>query len=64
MTVNESLREYIKSHGISQTFIVNKTGISHSKLSDIVNGKRKITGEELLLIARALEVNADIFLEQ
>ena len=64
MTVNENLRDYLESHGITQKFLVDKTGITPEKISNIMNGKRKVTGEELLLIARALEVNANIFLAQ
>lgn len=62
MTVNENIKEYIESKGITQKFLVDKTGIAPEKMSNIVNGKRKVTGEELLLIAKALEVNANIFL--
>ena len=63
MNVNEKIKEYLKAHGISQAFIVNQTGITPEKVSNIMNGKRKVTGEELLLIARALDVNPNIFLD-
>ncbi len=63
MSVNEKIKEYIESHGISQKFLVDNTGITADKMSNIVNGKRKVTGEELLLIAKALEVSANIFLD-
>ena len=62
MSVNEKIKEYIESHGITQKFLCDKTGIAPEKMSNIINGKRKVTGEELLLIANALGVSANIFL--
>lgn len=63
MQVNAKIKEYVDSHGITQQFLIDKTGIAQSKMSNIMNSKRKVTGEELLLIAKALEVNANIFLD-
>ena len=63
MGVNEKIKEYIDTKGITQKFLIDKTGITPEKMSNICNGKRKVTGEELLLIARALEVNPNIFLD-
>ena len=62
-TINSKIKEYITEHGITQKFLIDKTGISQEKISNIVNDKRKITGEELLLISRALDVNPNIFLD-
>ena len=62
-TLNQKLKEYIESHGITQKFLVDKTGIAPEKMSNIMNGKRKVTGEELLLIADTLKVSANIFLD-
>lgn len=62
MSVNEKIKEYIESHGITQKFLCDKTGITPEKMSNVINGKRKVTGEELLLIANALGVSANIFL--
>ncbi len=62
MSVNEKIKEYIESHGITQKFLCDKTGIAPEKMSNVINGKRKVTGEELLLIANALGVSANIFL--
>lgn len=63
MNVNENIKKYIEAKGITQKFLTEKTGITPEKMSNICNGKRKVTGEELLLIARALEVNPNIFLD-
>ncbi len=62
MELNKKIKEYVESHGITQKFLCDSTGIAQEKMSNIINGKRKVTGEELLLIAKALNVNADIFL--
>ena len=52
------LKEYFKNRKISQYDIESKTGISQSKLSLVFNNKRKLTAEELLLIAN--EYNIDL----
>lgn len=62
MKVNQNIKEYIESHGVTQKFLCDKTGITPVQMSNIMNGKRKVTGEELLKIADALKVNANIFL--
>ena len=62
MTVNEKIKKYLEEHGITQTFIEKKTGLSQDKVSKLLNGKRKVSAEELGLIASALNVDANIFL--
>ncbi len=62
MGVNEKIKQYLEEHGISQTFLVNKTGIAQEKISNMINGKRNITAAELGKISKALNVSADIFL--
>ena len=63
MGLNENIKKYISEHGITQKFLSESTGIAQEKMSNIINGKRKVTGEELLKIARALNVDANIFLD-
>ena len=63
MGLNENIKKYINEHGITQKFLSESTGIAQEKMSNIINGKRKITGEELLKIANVLNVNANIFLD-
>ena len=41
MEVNEKIKQYLDEHGISQAFLVNKTGIAQEKISNMINGKRK-----------------------
>ncbi len=63
MGLNENIKKYMEEHGITQKFLIDSTGIAQVKISNIMNGKRKVTGEELLKIARALNVDANIFLD-
>ncbi len=63
MEANKKLREYLDSHGITQAFLVKKTGLSHWVVSNIMNGKRRVSADELGKISQALNVSADIFLK-
>lgn len=47
----EYLNDYFKKNEITQREIEQKTGISQSKLSMTFTGQRKLTAEELVLIA-------------
>lgn len=55
--ISNYLKEYFKNRKISQYDIENKTGISQSKLSLVFNNKRKLTAEELLLIANKYNID-------
>ncbi|MCM1130116.1 MAG: helix-turn-helix transcriptional regulator [Roseburia sp.] len=63
MEVNEKIKQYLEEHGISQAFVIRVTGIHRNRVGRIVNGKAKLTAAELGLIAKALNVSADIFLK-
>ena len=56
MIVN-NLKDYFKANGISQYEIENKTGIKQSKLSLTFNNKRKLSAEELLIIANVFNID-------
>ena len=49
--ISNYLKEYFKNKKISHEEISNKTGIARSKITLSLNGKRKITAEELINIA-------------
>ena len=53
------LKNYFKEKNITQYEIERKTGISQSKLSLIFNNKRKLTADELLIIAIEFDLNLD-----
>ena len=47
MNVQERVAKYIQEHGIMQRFIVEKTGMTSVKVSNILNLKQKMTADEL-----------------
>lgn len=53
------LKEYFSSKKISQYEIERKTGISQSKINLSLNGKRKLTADELILIAKVFDINLE-----
>jgi transcriptional regulator with XRE-family HTH domain len=56
--ISNYLKEYFKEKNISQYEIERKTGISQSKINLSLNGKRKLTADELINIA--LVFNLDL----
>lgn len=63
MTINEKIKQYLEEHGIKQAFLVEKTGISHYTISNMLNGKRDIKANELRMISKTLGVDPNIFLD-
>lgn len=63
MDCNMKLAKYLEDHGITQSFVSEKTGITKEKMSNILNGKRKLTGDELVAVCKALGINLDYFLD-
>lgn len=57
--ISNYLKEYFKKNNISQYEIEERTGIKQSKISLILNGKRKLTAEELYKIAIAFNINLE-----
>lgn len=55
--ITNYLKEYFKNKKISQYEIEKKTGISQSKLSLTLNNKRKLTAEELIIIAKKFDID-------
>lgn len=55
------IKSYLKSAGVTQSFVCDKTGISASKLSAMLNGDRKILAEEYFLICKALNLEFSFF---
>lgn len=62
MHVYERVREYITSHGIKQTFVARKCGISTSKFNAILSGKRTMYADDLRSICYALNVSPETFI--
>ncbi len=63
MCVGEKIKNYLKSKGITQTHISEKTGIALPKLNLALNGNRRLTFEEYEIICGVLGVRVDMFLE-
>lgn len=61
MDCNKKLSEYLEQKGITQKFICDNTGITPEKMSNILNGKRKITGDELVSICKTLGLTLEFF---
>ena len=53
------IKDFFKKNNIYQSEIEKKTGISQSKISLILNQKRKITADELIKIAIIFDINLE-----
>jgi transcriptional regulator with XRE-family HTH domain len=63
MCVGSKIKVYLTDHGITQTFLSNKTGIALPKLNMSLNGNRRLEFDEYERICGALDVGTDKFLE-
>ncbi len=64
MRVYERLNNYIKSKGLKQKFISNKTGIPENTLSMILNGKCNLSADNLVDIIIALKIDPNDIIHQ
>ena len=55
--ISNYLKEYFKEKNISQYKVERKTGISQCKINLSLNGKRKLTADELIKIAIVFDIN-------
>lgn len=63
MEIGVKINNYLKSNGISQSFLSSKIGMNPSKLNLALNGKRKLNLSEYESICWALGVGVEMFLE-
>lgn len=70
VAVSDTVKRLLDEQGRTQAWTVEKMnlcdsdiGMDRSKLSAIVTGKRKMSGDELLVFCKALEVTFDDFLK-
>lgn len=56
--ISNYLKAYFKKRRISQYEIERRTGINRSKINLSLNGKRKLTADELIIIA--IKFNIDL----
>jgi len=63
LEIGRKINNYLKSNGISQSFLSSKIRMNPSKLNLSLNGKRKLSLDEYATICWALGVGVDVFLE-
>jgi addiction module HigA family antidote len=56
------LEEFLKPLGISQSAFAIRLGVSFPRLNEITRGKRSVTPDTALRLARVLGVSADVWL--
>ena len=61
ISVGKKLGVYLKEHGITQTWLSNQTGIEQPKIANVLSGKRKLTADELVVIAATLNLDLSFF---
>ena len=57
MQMHERVKRYIGDRGLSQKIIAANMGIPESKLSLLLNGKRRMTVDDYESICRAMAVD-------
>ena len=61
--VGARIKEYLKSHGIKQSFVAGKIGVTSQKMAQIIGGKN-INCVTYYKICKALGVPFEMFLEE
>ena len=56
------LEEFLKPLGISQSAFAERLGISFARLNEIIQGRRSVTADTALRLARVLGMSADSWL--
>lgn len=56
-------KNYLKTHGIKQSYVANKMGISEATLSSRLNGRLKFDANFAIAFAKALNLSPSIFLK-
>lgn len=63
MSVYKIVRTYLDEHGIKQSVIAQKAGISKVTFNAMMNGKRTMYADDLRAICLALNVSPEVFIE-
>ena len=71
ISIPKTAKKALKEQGRTQRWVVARMldinpllGMDRSKLSAIITGNRKMTGDELLAFCMALEISPDVFTEK
>nr|DAR77088.1 MAG TPA: Helix-turn-helix XRE-family like protein [Caudoviricetes sp.] len=59
----ELARDYLQKHGIKQSFVAEKMGISEPTLSGRLNGRSKFDADFAIAFSKTLGISPDIFLK-
>lgn len=62
--VGARIKKYLQEHGIKQSFLAEKTGLTDSIISDICINDRKIECVEYYTICKALDLPMEYFIEE
>lgn len=63
MSVVKEIKTYLIANDIKQKWLAKKIGLDSDKLSQSLNGKRKLDTEEFSRIISVLNVSADTFIK-
>lgn len=55
----EVIKDEIEYRGVSQRALAARIGVSYSQLNEVLNGKRPLNTEIAMLIAAALDIDAE-----
>jgi addiction module HigA family antidote len=55
----EVIKDEIEYRGVSQKALASQLGISYSQLNEVLNGKRALNTQMAMLIAAALDIDAE-----
>ena len=58
------LKDYLKSHGITQAFVAKKMGISPQTFNAYVNGQNIFDADFAFSVAKVLNIDPYIFLKE
>lgn len=56
------LEEFLKPLGITQTAFASRMGVSYPRLNEVIRGKRGVTTDTALRLARVTGMSADFWL--
>ena len=61
MHMTEKVRAYIDEHGLCRKYIALNMGTSESRLSQLLNGKRRMTVDDYMALCQAIAVDPRTF---
>ena len=60
---NEILKDYLDDHGIKQSFVAHKMGISNPTFNSRIQGRLMFDADFAIAVSKALGIKPDIFLK-